>query len=50
MKSMPDYGNVTLPQFTGTTPWLWVIGVAVIMTTALVFLERIHPQDLDVKP
>jgi hypothetical protein len=50
MKLMPDYGKVTLPQFTGTTPWLWAIGVAAIMTTALIILEHIHPQDLDAKP
>ncbi|MGZ8366110.1 MAG: DUF6691 family protein [Nitrospira sp.] len=49
MKSMPDYGQVTLPQFTGTTPWLWVIWVAAIMATALIILERNHPQDLDAK-
>lgn len=49
MKSMPDYGKVTLPQFTGTTPWIWAIGVTVIMTTALIILERIHPKEFDAK-
>jgi hypothetical protein len=50
MKIMPDYGKVMLPQLTGATPWLWAIGVAGMMTIALIILERIHPQDLDAKP
>jgi hypothetical protein len=50
MESLPDHGKVTLPQFTGTPPWFWAIGGAVIMTIVLIILERIHPQDLDAKP
>lgn len=49
MKSMSDFGKVTLPQFTGTTPWLWSIGVAAIMTATLIILERIHPKEHDAK-
>lgn len=47
MKSMPDFGKVTLPQVTGTSPWLWAIGLASVMAVALAILERIHPQQLD---
>ncbi len=49
MESMADFGKVTLPQITGTTPWIWAIGVAVIMTIILIVLERIHPKELDAK-
>lgn len=49
MKSLPDLGKVTLPQVTGTSPWLWALGLASIIAVALAILERIHPQRLDVK-
>ena len=49
MKSLPDFGKVTLPQVTGTSPWLWVLGLASIIAVALAILERIHPQPLDAK-
>ena len=49
MKSMSDFGKVTLPQVTGTSPWLWAIGLASIIAIALAILERIHPQQLDIK-
>ena len=49
MKSLPDLGKVTLPQVTGTSPWLWALGLASIIAVALGILERIHPQRLDVK-
>lgn len=47
LKSMADYGEVTLPQVTGTGPWFWVIGLAVVSAIALMWLERIHPRQLD---
>ena len=43
-KSMSDWGKVTLPQITGTSPWIWVAALAVVIGIALVFLERRHPQ------
>jgi len=46
-KSMSDFGKVTLPQVTGTSPWLWAIGLAVVIGIALALLERAHPQQLD---
>ena len=50
IKSMADCGKVTLPQFTGTLPWLWAGGLAVVIAIALAFLERIHPKQLDANP
>jgi uncharacterized membrane protein YedE/YeeE len=43
-KSMSDWGNVTLPQITGTSPWIWILALAVVSTSALVLLERRHPK------
>ena len=50
IKSMADFGKVTLPQFTGTAPWLWAGGLAVVIAIALAILERLHPKHLDAKP
>ena len=43
-KSMRDWGKVTLPQITGTSPWIWIVALAVMIGTAFVLLERRHPQ------
>ena len=50
IKSMADFGKVTLPQFTGTSPWLWAGGLAVVIAIALAILERVHPKQLDATP
>ena len=50
IKSMADFGKVTLPQFTGTSPWLWAGGLAVVIAIALAILERVHPKRLDATP
>ena len=50
IKSMADFGKVTLPQFTGTSPWLWAGGLAVGIAIALAILERVHPKQLDATP
>ena len=47
MKSLPDFGKVTLPQISGTPPWLWAIGLASGIAVALAILERIHPRGQD---
>ena len=36
----PDYGKVTLPQFTGTPTWVWVAGVAVMLGAGEYLLRR----------
>jgi hypothetical protein len=41
---MSDWGEVTLPQITGTSPWIWIAALAVVIGIALVWLERRHPQ------
>ena len=45
MESMADFGKVTLPQFTGISPWLWAGGLAVVIA-----IERVHPKQLDATP
>jgi uncharacterized membrane protein YedE/YeeE len=47
MKSLADLGKVTLPQLSGTSPWLWAPGVAVMIAIFLAILERKHPKQLD---
>lgn len=49
IKSMADYGKVTLPQLTGTSPWLWVGGLVALIAIALAIIARIHPRKLDAK-
>lgn len=38
--ALGDFGKVTLPQLTGTSPWLWVGAVVVAIAVGLVLLER----------
>lgn len=47
IRSMADYGKVTLPQFTGTSTWLWAGGLALVIAITLAILERVHPRRLD---
>ena len=49
IKAMADYGKVTLPQLTGTSPWLWVGALVALITIALAIIERIYPRKLDAK-
>ena len=39
-KSLPDWGKVTLPEVTGTSPWLWIAGLIVIGAVVAWLLER----------
>lgn len=32
VKSFPDWGKVTLPQLTDSSPWLWVLGICAAAT------------------
>ncbi len=46
----PDLGKVTLPELTGSSPWLWIIGLAVAavgLFAALEWFERRPTQRLD---
>ncbi len=39
-KGLGDMGKITFPHLTGTSPWIWIIGV-IVATSALVwFLEK----------
>lgn len=40
-KVFPDFGKVTLPQFTGTPTLGWAAGVAVLIGVALFLLQRL---------
>jgi hypothetical protein len=35
-----DWGKVTLPQITHSEPWLWILGLLLVGTTALAMLEK----------
>ena len=40
IKGLGDAGEITLPQITGTSPWPWLAGLALVGTLALWFLRR----------
>src|SRR5688500_12430833 len=40
IKGLGDAGEITLPQVTGTSPWPWLGGLAVVGTVALWLLRR----------
>jgi len=50
IKSMADFGKVTMPQFVGGSPLLWAGGLAVVIAIALTILERAHSKQLDSTP
>ena len=47
IKSMTDFGKVTMPEFVGGSPLLWAGGLAVVIAIALAILERAHAKQLD---
>jgi uncharacterized protein len=34
LKTWPDWGKLTLPQVSGTSPWLWIAGILTIAAAA----------------
>lgn len=42
-QSLGDSGEVTLPGITGTSPWLWIVGVACVALVAY-FLARLRSE------
>lgn len=40
IKSLGDAGEITIPQVTGTAPWPWVVGLAVVGSVLLGLLRR----------
>lgn len=49
IKAMADYGKVTLPELTCTSPWPWVVALVALIVIALPIIERIRPKPLDTK-
>ncbi|MBA3440775.1 MAG: YeeE/YedE family protein [Pyrinomonadaceae bacterium] len=41
IKGLADWGKITLPQATSLSPWAWVAGVVVAITTGLLALARL---------
>lgn len=35
-------GKITLPEITGTSPWIWIAGLIVIATAVMLLLRRRH--------
>lgn len=40
VKSLGDAGEITIPQVTGTSPWPWVVGLAVVGSVVLWLRSR----------
>ena len=40
IKSLADWGKITLPEATSTSPWPWVLGLVVLLTLALYALRN----------
>lgn len=40
VKSLGDAGEITIPEVTGTSPWPWVVGLAVVGSVVLWLLRR----------
>lgn len=39
LKSFPDWGKITLPELTTTSPWLWILGLLVLAAAAAYLLD-----------
>jgi len=42
LKSFPDWGKITLPELTTTSPWLWVVGLVVAAATSAFLFESMR--------
>lgn len=40
LKSFPDWGKITLPELTSTSPWLWILGLLVLAATSAYIFEK----------
>lgn len=40
LQTFPDWGKVTLPEVTMTSPWLWIAGLWVVWAAGAYFFER----------
>lgn len=44
-KGLANWGKITLPVATATSPWMWVARIVVILSLALWLLERYSRQN-----
>lgn len=42
LKSLPDWGKVTLPELTTTSPWLWIAGLLAAAVISAYFFEAMR--------
>jgi len=42
IKGLGDWGKITLPEVTGTSPWLWIGGLAALAIVAVVIWKRME--------
>jgi len=42
LKSFPDWGKITLPELTATSPWLWVLGLLMLAATSVYMFGAVH--------
>ena len=41
-KALPDWGEVTLPEAMGTSPWPWVVGLSLAVFAIFGYVEQRH--------
>lgn len=39
LKGLPDWGKITLPELTTTSPWFWIVGLLVAAGTSAYFFD-----------
>jgi len=44
LESVPDWGKVTLPELTLTSPWLWIVGLGVAWIASVYVFKSRHPR------
>lgn len=42
LKNFPDWGKITLPELTATSPWLWILGLSVLAATSAYSFEAVR--------
>ncbi len=41
-KALPDWGEITLPEVTGISPWVWVAGLMIAAAVSAVFFQNLR--------
>jgi uncharacterized membrane protein YedE/YeeE len=42
LKQFPDWGKVTLPEMTMTSPWLWILGLVIATAVSAYLFSRLR--------